>query len=384
MPSILIAEDEAAIRRVLKNILREENGKWTIEEVEDGAQAIAQCEREWDLLLCDIKMPQKDGTEVLKHYQEHSPNTSVVMISGHGDIELAVDCMRQGAYDFISKPPDLNRLLQTVRHALDRQQLQDQVRRLKKKVSRKYRMIGSSKPLEKVREIMEKAAPTDARVLITGPNGTGKELVAHGLHEQSARAKGPFVEVNCAAIPSELIESELFGHKKGAFTSAVKDRKGKFETAEGGTLFLDEIGDMSLSAQAKVLRALQESRVTPVGSDKDVQVNVRVLAATNKDLELEIKEGRFREDLYHRLSVINIQVPALDERKEDIPELVSHFLQQISEEQGMSGRSFADQAIVELQKLNYSGNIRQLRNLVERLMILGQEKISADDVRQFA
>lgn len=384
MPRILIAEDEAAIRRVLKNILQEENGKWTIEEVEDGAQAIAECEKEWDLLLCDIKMPQKDGTEVLKHYQEHSPNTSVVMISGHGDIELAVACMRQGAYDFISKPPDLNRLLQTVRHALDRQQLQDQVRRLKKKVSRKYRMIGSSKSLEKVREIMEKAAPTDARVLITGPNGTGKELVAHGLHEQSARAKGPFVEVNCAAIPSELIESELFGHKKGAFTSAVKDRKGKFETAEGGTLFLDEIGDMSLSAQAKVLRALQESRVTPVGSDKDVRVDVRVLAATNKNLEMEIKEGRFREDLYHRLSVINIQVPALDERKEDIPELVSHFLQQISKEQGMSGRSFADQAIVELQKLNYSGNIRQLRNLVERLMILGQEKISADDVRQFA
>lgn len=384
MPRILIAEDEAAIRRVLKNILQEENGKWAIEEVEDGAQAIAQCEKEWDLLLCDIKMPQKDGTEVLKHYQEHSPNTSVVMISGHGDIELAVDCMRQGAYDFISKPPDLNRLLQTVRHALDRQQLQDQVRRLKKKVSRKYRMIGSSKSLEKVREIMEKAAPTDARVLITGPNGTGKELVAHGVHEQSARAKGPFVEVNCAAIPSELIESELFGHKKGAFTSAVKDRKGKFETAEGGTLFLDEIGDMTLSAQAKVLRALQESRVTPVGSDKDVRVDVRVLAATNKDLELEIKEGRFREDLYHRLSVINIQVPALDERKEDIPELVAHFLKQISEEQGMGGRSFADQAIVELQKLSYSGNIRQLRNLVERLMILGQEKISADDVRQFA
>ena len=384
MPRILIAEDEAAIRRVLKNILEEENGKWAIEEVEDGAQAIAQSEKEWDLLLCDIKMPQKDGTEVLKHYQEHSPNTSVVMISGHGDIELAVDCMRQGAYDFISKPPDLNRLLQTIRHALDRQQLQDQVRRLKKKVSRKYRMIGSSKSLENVREIMEKAAPTDARVLITGPNGTGKELVAHGLHEQSARAKGPFVEVNCAAIPSELIESELFGHKKGAFTSAVKDRKGKFETAEGGTLFLDEIGDMSLSAQAKVLRALQESRVTPVGSDKDVRVDVRVLAATNKDLELEIKEGRFREDLYHRLSVINIEVPALDERKEDIPELVSHFLQQISEEQGMGGRSFADQAIVELQKLSYSGNIRQLRNLVERLMILGQEKISADDVRQFA
>ncbi|CAI8259348.1 MAG: Nitrogen regulation protein NR(I) [Flavobacteriia bacterium] len=384
MSRILIAEDEAAIRRVLKNILQEENGKWAIEEVENGAQAIAQCEKEWDLLLCDIKMPQKDGTEVLKHYQEHSPNTSVVMISGHGDIELAVDCMRQGAYDFISKPPDLNRLLQTVRHALDRQQLQDQVRRLKKKVSKKYRMIGASKSLEKVREIMEKAAPTDARVLITGPNGTGKELVAHGLHEQSARAKGPFVEVNCAAIPAELIESELFGHKKGAFTSAVKDRKGKFETAEGGTLFLDEIGDMSLSAQAKVLRALQESRVTPVGSDKDVRVDVRVLAATNKDLELEIKEGRFREDLYHRLSVINIEVPALDKRKEDIPELVSHFLQQISEEQGMGGRSFADQAIAELQKLNYSGNIRQLRNLVERLMILGQEEISAEDVRQFA
>ena len=384
MPSILIAEDEAAIRRVLKNILQEENGKWAIEEVENGAQAIAQCEKEWDLLLCDIKMPQKDGTEVLKHYQEHSPNTSVVMISGHGDIELAVDCMRQGAYDFISKPPDLNRLLQTVRHALDRQQLQDQVRRLKKKVSKKYRMIGASKSLEKVREIMEKAAPTDARVLITGPNGTGKELVAHGLHEQSARAKGPFVEVNCAAIPAELIESELFGHKKGAFTSAVKDRKGKFETAEGGTLFLDEIGDMSLSAQAKVLRALQESRVTPVGSDKDVRVDVRVLAATNKDLELEIKEGRFREDLYHRLSVINIEVPALDKRKEDIPELVSHLLQQISEEQGMGGGSLAEPAIAELQKLNSCGNIRQLRNLVARLMILGQEEISAEDVRQFA
>lgn len=384
MSRILIAEDEPAIRRVLKNILKEENDTWIVEEAEDGAAAMARSGESFDLLLCDIKMPKHDGVEVLQHFQEHSPETSVVMISGHGDIDTAVDCMRKGAYDFIPKPPDLNRLLQTVRNALDRNLLQAQVTQLKRKVSKKYRMIGSSSALEQVREIMEKVAPTDARVLITGPNGTGKELVAHGIHESSQRAKMPFVEVNCAAIPSELIESELFGHKKGAFTSAVKDRKGKFELAEGGTLFLDEIGDMSLSAQAKVLRALQENRITPVGGDKDVQVNVRVLAATNKDLKTEIAEGRFREDLFHRLSVINIQVPALDQRKEDIPELVEHFVEQMAEDQGMAGRSFSQEALKAMQTLSYSGNIRQLRNLVERLLILGDHTVSAADVNRFA
>ncbi len=384
MSRILIAEDEPAIRRVLKNILKEENDTWIVEEAEDGAAALARSGEGFDLLLCDIKMPKHDGVEVLQHFQEHSPETSVVMISGHGDIDTAVDCMRKGAYDFIPKPPDLNRLLQTVRNALDRNLLQAQVTQLKRKVSKKYRMIGSSSALEQVREIMEKVAPTDARVLITGPNGTGKELVAHGIHESSQRAKMPFVEVNCAAIPSELIESELFGHKKGAFTSAVKDRKGKFELAEGGTLFLDEIGDMSLSAQAKVLRALQENRITPVGGDKDVQVNVRVLAATNKDLKTEIAEGRFREDLFHRLSVINIQVPALDQRKEDIPELVEHFVEQMAEDQGMAGRSFSQEALQAMQTLSYSGNIRQLRNLVERLLILGDHTVSAADVNRFA
>lgn len=384
MSRILIAEDEPAIRRVLKNILKEENDTWIVEEAEDGAAAMARSGESFDLLLCDIKMPKHDGVEVLQHFQEHSPETSVVMISGHGDIDTAVDCMRKGAYDFIPKPPDLNRLLQTVRNALDRNLLQAQVTQLKRKVSKKYRMIGSSSALEQVREIMEKVAPTDARVLITGPNGTGKELVAHGIHESSQRAKMPFVEVNCAAIPSELIESELFGHKKGAFTSAVKDRKGKFELAEGGTLFLDEIGDMSLSAQAKVLRALQENRITPVGGDKDVQVNVRVLAATNKDLKTEIAEGRFREDLFHRLSVINIQVPALDQRKEDIPELVEHFVEQMAEDQGMAGRSFSQEALQAMQTLSYSGNIRQLRNLVERLLILGDHTVSAADVNRFA
>lgn len=384
MSRILIAEDEPAIRRVLKNILKEENDTWIVEEAEDGGSAMARVGEGFDLLLCDIKMPKHDGVEVLQHFQEHSPETSVVMISGHGDIDTAVDCMRKGAYDFIPKPPDLNRLLQTVRNALDRNLLQAQVAQLKRKVSKKYRMIGSSSALEQVREIMEKVAPTDARVLITGPNGTGKELVAHGIHESSQRAKMPFIEVNCAAIPSELIESELFGHKKGAFTSAVKDRKGKFELAEGGTLFLDEIGDMSLSAQAKVLRALQENRITPVGGDKDVQVNVRVLAATNKDLKQEIAEGRFREDLFHRLSVINIQVPALDDRKEDIPELVAHFVDQMAEEQGMAGRSFSSEALTAMQQLSYSGNIRQLRNLVERLLILGEQTVSAADVNRFA
>lgn len=384
MSRILIAEDEPAIRRVLKNILSEENAQWVVEEAENGDIAISRSEEAFDLLLCDIKMPKRDGVEVLEHFQKESPETAVVMISGHGDIDTAVDCMKKGAFDFISKPPDLNRLLQTVRNALDRTQLQAQVKQLKRKVSKKYRMIGSSPALLQVKQIIDKVAPTDARVLITGPNGTGKELVAHGIHEQSERVKLPFIEVNCAAIPSELIESELFGHKKGAFTSAVKDRKGKFELAEGGTLFLDEIGDMSLSAQAKVLRALQENRITPVGGDKDIKVNVRVLAATNKDLKKEIEEGRFREDLFHRLSVINIQVPALDDRKDDIPELIEHFLKQISEEQGMAGRSFSDAAVKAMQELSYSGNIRQLRNLVERLIILGETEVTKEDVTTFA
>jgi two-component system, NtrC family, nitrogen regulation response regulator NtrX len=295
-----------------------------------------------------------------------------------------VECMRKGAYDFISKPPDLNRFIQTVRNALDRNQLVAQVKQLKKKVSKKYEMIGSSRALGEIQSILEKIAVTDTRVLITGPNGTGKELVAHGIHEQSSRAKNAFIEVNCAAIPSELIESELFGHVKGAFTSAVKDRKGKFENAHGGTLFLDEIGDMPLNAQAKVLRVLQEGRITPVGGEKSIAVDVRVLAATNKNLDIEIREGRFREDLFHRLSVINIKVPSLNDRKEDIPVLVDHFVKLLSEQEGIVPRKFEKEAVLALQALNYSGNIRQLRNLVERLLILGGEVISAEDVKQFA
>ncbi len=384
MHRILIAEDEASIRRVLVRILTEERAGYELFEAVDGQQAIDRAAEGFDLLLCDIKMPLRDGVEVLEHYKKSAPDTSVVMISGHADLETAVDCMRKGAFDFIAKPPDLNRLLQTVRNALDRTVLVQQVNQLRKKVDRKLEMVGSGAGLKEIRDLIEKVAPTDARVLITGPNGSGKELVAHAIHSASARSKAPFVEVNCAAIPVELIESELFGHVKGAFTSAVKDRKGKFEQAEGGTLFLDEIGDMSLSAQAKVLRALQENRISPVGGEKSTAVDVRVLAATNKDLTKEIAEGRFREDLFHRLSVIRIEVPGLNERLEDIPELVEHFVKLLQADQKLPPKRFSPEALTALSALDYTGNIRQLRNLVERLLILGGPEISAEDVRRYA
>ncbi|MDZ7847519.1 MAG: sigma-54 dependent transcriptional regulator [Owenweeksia sp.] len=385
MAKILIIEDEAAIRNVLKNILTDENKDFAIAEAENGKEGLdALASDSIDLVLCDIKMPGMDGLEVLDRIQEKHPDTAVIMISGHGDLETAVDSMKKGAYDYISKPPDLNRLLSTVRNALDKRDLVRENRSLKKKVSKNHQMIGESEALAHIKEMIEKVAPTDARVLITGPNGTGKELVAHWIHQKSERSKKPMVEVNCAAIPSELIESELFGHKKGAFTSAVKDRKGKFEQATGGTLFLDEVGDMSLSAQAKVLRALQEGKITPVGGDKEVKVDVRVLTATNKNLAEEIKEGRFREDLYHRLSVILIKVPSLDERKEDIPLLTRYFAEKIAQEQGTAIKEFDTGALEELKKLSWTGNIRELRNVVERLIILGDTKISADNVVKFA
>ncbi len=385
MAKILIVEDEKAIRNVLRNILADEDKTFEIDEAEHGKQAIDMlATKEYDLMLCDIKMPGVDGMEVLTWSREKHPDTSVIMISGHGDLDTAVESMRMGAYDYISKPPDLNRLLSTVRHALDKTHLVRENKTLKKKISKNYEMIGSSEALENIKGIIEKVAPTDARVLINGPNGTGKELVAHWLHQKSARNKMPLIEVNCAAIPAELIESELFGHKKGAFTSAVKDRKGKFELASGGTLFLDEIGDMSLSAQAKVLRALQEGKITPVGGDKEIKVDVRVLAATNKDLRKEIADGKFREDLYHRLSVIVINVPALNDRREDIPELVAHFTGKIADEQGAPKKDFSPQALEALQKMDWTGNIRELRNVVERLIILGGKEISKEDVLAFA
>ncbi len=385
MARILIIEDERAIRNVLKNILSDEDKSYQIEEAEHGKQAIDKMvESDFDLALCDIKMPGMDGIEVLDHIRKNHPDTAVIMISGHGDLDTAVESMRKGAYDYISKPPDLNRLLSTVRNALDKHSLVKENKVLKKKVGKNYQMIGESGALADIKNIIEKVAPTDARVLITGPNGTGKELVAHWVHQKSERFKSPLIEVNCAAIPAELIESELFGHKKGAFTSAVKDRKGKFELATTGTIFLDEIGDMSLSAQAKVLRALQEGRITPVGGDKEIKVDVRVLAATNKNLREEIKEGRFREDLYHRLSVILIKVPALNDRKEDIPELTTHFAKKIAEEQGIAVKAFSPAAIEELQKIDWTGNIRELRNVIERLIILGGQEISEADVKSFA
>ncbi len=385
MARILIVEDEKAIRNVLKNILADEDKSFELEEAENGKEAIDMvADKEYDLVLCDIKMPGVDGIEVLENIRQKHPDTSVIMISGHGDLDTAVECMRKGAYDYISKPPDLNRLLTTVRRALDRTDLVKENKTLKRKISKGYQMVGESEALEAIKEMIEKVAPTDARVLITGPNGTGKELVAHWIHQKSERNKGPMIEVNCAAIPSELIESELFGHKKGAFTSAVKDRKGKFEQANGGTLFLDEIGDMSLSAQAKVLRALQEGKITPVGGDKEVKVNVRVLAATNKNLAKEIEKGDFREDLYHRLSVILIKVPALNDRKEDIPVLTEYFAQKIAEEQGTAPKKFSDDAMEELKKIDWTGNIRELRNVVERLIILGGSEVSGSDVRTFA
>jgi DNA-binding NtrC family response regulator len=385
MSKILIIEDEAAIRRVLSKIISEENESYEVEEAEDGLLGIEMIKNnEYDLVLCDIKMPKMDGVEVLEKAKKIKPEIPIVMISGHGDIDTAVNTMRLGAFDYISKPPDLNRLLNTVRNALDTKVLILENKRLKKKVSKSYQMIGESAAISHIKSIIEKVAPTDARVLITGPNGTGKELVAHWLHEKSDRVKAPMVEVNCAAIPSELIESELFGHVKGSFTGANKDRAGKFEAANGGTIFLDEIGDMSLPAQAKVLRALQESSISRVGSDRDIKVNVRIVAATNKNLKDEIAVGRFREDLYHRLAVILIKVPSLNERREDVPVLVNFFASKISEEQGTPEKTFSEEAIKLLQEYDWTGNIRELRNVVERLIILGEKEVSANDIKLFA
>lgn len=385
MSKILVIEDEATIRRVLVKILSEENEKYQVDEAEDGLIGIDKVRKEdFDLVLCDIKMPKMDGVEVLEAIKKLKPEIPVVMISGHGDLDTAVNTMRLGAFDYISKPPDLNRLLNTVRNALDRKELVVENKILKKKVSKKYEMIGESKPILQIKAMIDKVALTDARVLITGSNGTGKELVAHWLHQKSARANGPMVEVNCAAIPSELIESELFGHVKGAFTSANSDRAGKFEAASGGTIFLDEIGDMSLSAQAKVLRALQESRIQRVGSDKDIKVDVRVIAATNKNLKDEIEKGKFREDLYHRLAVILIDVPALNKRREDIPLLINYFSDKIASEQGTAKKVFSDKAIKLLQDYDWTGNIRELRNVIERLIILGGNEVSENDVNLFA
>jgi DNA-binding NtrC family response regulator len=385
MHKILIIEDEASIRRVLKKIITEENELYFVDEAEDGLIGIDMIAKtDYDLVLCDIKMPKMDGVEVLEKMKILKPEIPVVMISGHGDLDTAVNTMRLGAFDYISKPPDLNRLLNTVRNALDKKELVVENKLLKKKVSKKYEMIGDSEAISLIKNMIEKVAPTDARVLITGPNGTGKELVAHWLHEKSERSKAPLIEVNCAAIPSELIESELFGHVKGSFTGASKDRAGKFEAANGGTIFLDEVGDMSLSAQAKVLRALQENKISRVGSDKDIKVDVRVIAATNKDLKTEIEKGKFREDLYHRLAVILIQVPALNNRREDIPLLIDFFANQIAEEQGTSVKKFTDNAIKLLQNYDWTGNIRELRNVVERLIILGGKEVSENDVNLFA
>ncbi|MDB4206674.1 sigma-54 dependent transcriptional regulator [Flavobacteriaceae bacterium] len=384
MSRILIIEDEAAIRRVLVKILTEENEQYQVFEAEDGLIGTEKIKNEdFDLVLCDIKMPKMDGVEVLEAVKKIKPEIPMVMISGHGDLDTAVNTMRMGAFDYISKPPDLNRLLNTIRNALDRKQLVVENKRLKRKVSKQYQMVGNSPEIETIKSIIDKVAPTEARVLITGPNGTGKELVAHWLHQKSDRAKGPMIEVNCAAIPSELIESELFGHIKGAFTSAHKDRAGKFEAANGGTIFLDEIGDMSLSAQAKVLRALQESRIQRVGTDKDIKVNVRVVAATNKNLKKEISEGRFREDLYHRLAVILIKVPPLNDRRDDIPILVDYFADKIASEQGSSKKDFSTAALKQLQAYDWTGNIRELRNVVERLIILGEAEVTESDVKAF-
>ena len=385
MAHILLIEDEEPIRRVMKRILADENKDYTVEEAVDGKQGLAMIKAyNYDLVLCDIKMPNKDGIEVLQAAKKAGKNIPFIMLTGHGNVETAVEAMKLGAYDFIPKPPDLNRLLTAVRHAVETKNLVSENKALKKVIAKKYTMIGASKAIQDIQDLIEKIAPTDARVLITGANGTGKELVAHNLHQKSHRHKAPFVEVNCAAIPSELIESELFGHLKGSFTSAVKDRPGKFEAANGGTLFLDEIADMSLAAQAKVLRALQEQKVQRVGSDKDISVEVRVIAATNKDLEKEIKEGRFREDLYHRIAVINIDVPPLSKRKADIPILATHFMKNLAKEQSMEVKAFDSQAMEKLKEYPWSGNVRELRNVVERLMILGDNPITVDNIKQFA
>lgn len=383
MSRILVIDDERSIRNTLKDILEYE--KYQVDLAEDGPKGLDKLKSsEYDVVLCDIKMPGMDGIEVLEKIQASDSDMPVVMISGHGNIDTAVEAIKKGAFDFIEKPLDLNRLLITIRNAMDKSSLVTETRILKKKVNKKYEIIGKSDAILKVIEMADRVARTDARVLITGSNGTGKELVARRIHDLSLRAAGPFVEVNCAAIPSELIESELFGHEKGAFTSAIKQRKGKFEQANGGTLFLDEIGDMSLSAQAKVLRALQENIISRVGSDNAIKVDVRVVAATNKNLSDEIERGNFREDLYHRLSVILIRVPTLNERIEDIPLLANHFIQQICSEYGIPEKTITDDALDELQKMKWTGNIREFRNVIERLIILCDKKISAADVLTYA
>ena len=385
MPRILIIDDEKSIRTTLKEILEFE--RYTVDQAEDGPAGLdLLIQHKYDVVLCDIKMPKMDGLEVLSRAQGIAPDTAFIMVSAHGNIETAVEATKKGAYDFLSKPPDLNRLLVTVRNALDRTKLVSETKTLKKKLSvaKGSAMVGTSAALGAVRKAIEKVAPTDARVLITGPNGAGKEMVARQLHELSPRAQGPMVEVNCAAIPSELIESELFGHEKGSFTSAIKQRIGKFEQADGGTLFLDEIGDMSLSAQAKVLRALQESKITRVGGEKEISVNVRVVAATNKNLLQEIADRNFREDLYHRLSVILIQVPALNDRREDIPELIQKFLADIAADYGNKAKKIDVGALKYLQGLDWRGNIRELRNVVERLVIMSDDTISEADAKAFA
>lgn len=384
MARVLIVDDEKSIRKTLRDILEFE--QYTVDEAADGMECLVKIKQgKFDVVIMDIKMPKMDGLEALERIQEISPDTPVVIISGHANIDTAVEAVKKGAFDFVSKPPDLNRLLITLRNALDKSNLIVETKVLKRKVSRNniQEIIGESAAIQQVKETIERVGPTEARVLVLGPNGTGKELVARWLHEYSARKDQQLVEVNCAAIPSELIESELFGHEKGSFTSAHKLRIGKFEQANGGTLFLDEIGDMSLSAQAKVLRALQENRITRVGGEKELPVNVRVVAATNKDLRQEIREGRFREDLYHRLAVIIIQVPALNDRREDIPELTRHFIRQICEEYGTAPKGIADEALEKLQSVNWTGNIRELRNVVERLVILSRERISYEDVLNY-
>lgn len=383
MARILIIDDEKSIRRTLREILEYENFK--VEEAADGLEGLTLVQKEkFDIILCDIKMPKMDGMEALDKFMDANVDAPIIMISGHGNIETAVEAVKKGAYDFIQKPLDLNRLLVTIRNALDKSNLVSETKTLRKKISKTFEMIGESSVIKEIKDMIERVAPTDARVLITGENGTGKELVARWLHEKSNRCGAALVEVNCAAIPSELIESELFGHEKGAFTSAVAQRKGKFELAEGGTIFLDEIGDMSLSAQAKVLRALQENKITRVGGDKEIKVNVRVIAATNKDLKKEILKGNFREDLYHRLGVILVHVPSLNERTEDIPILAEYFLAKICEEHSMPLKSISKEAIKELQKIKWSGNIREFRNVIERLIILCDKSISDKDVTTYS
>jgi two-component system, NtrC family, nitrogen regulation response regulator NtrX len=382
MSNILIIDDEKAIRKTLSEILSYEGYK--IEEAGDGEEGLRRFrDKTFDVVLCDIKMPKLDGIEFLEKVRESNPDVPVIMISGHGNIDTAVEAVKKGAYDYIAKPPDLNRLLITIRNAMDKTNLVAETKVLKRKVSKVEEMIGDSGPIQKIRETIDKVAPTEARILVTGENGVGKELVAKWVHEKSSRAAGPLVEVNCAAIPSELIESELFGHEKGSFTSAVKQRIGKFEQAHTGTLFLDEIGDMSLNAQAKVLRALQEGRITRVGGDKDINVDVRVIAATNKDLLKEVDEKNFRLDLYHRLSVIIIHVPSLNERRDDIPLLVDKFLTDVCVEYGISKKSIDKDAIEYMQQHNWTGNIRELRNVVERLVILSGKSITADDINTY-